>query len=119
MLDVFAIAKAEERPEADRAWFALNPGELYPATLGHVRQVLEGPRPAEPLGQLYDRARALPVEILTAVAETPSKAAYSNALVLQRAEALEVARLWFTEMLQQAVGGPIGVHILKDERFKL
>ena len=106
MLDVFKIATPEEREDTDYAWFRVDPDQLYPAALTHVAGALAQPRPAEPLGQLWDRGQAVGVQ---AFQEAPLGRPGS----LPRAEALEVARLWFTEMLHQAAGAPIGVHILK------
>lgn len=113
MLDVFAIAKPEARADQDYAWFAVDPDALYPATLAHVAGALEHPRPAEPLGQLWDRGKKVGAK---AFADAPAGKPGDPA----RAEALEVARLWFTEMLHQAVGRPLGLHIAKgDGRWRL
>lgn len=43
----------------------------------------------------------------------------ANASAQRRGIALEVARLFFTEALHQATKGPIGVHILKAEHWRL
>lgn len=132
MLNVFDIAHPEDRsgdrllaelpegaPELPNqyTWFAVQPAELYPATLAHIQKVLEGQRPPDPLGMYFDAARRL-APAAWAAAEL-ERAACPVDLLAVRAEALEIARLWFTEMLHQAAAGPIGLHILKDERYRL
>lgn len=122
MLNVFEIAEIETRPGADRPWFRVAPAELYPTVLRHVADVVaNGTRPPEPLGVLFDRANELPYNAFTELATLPfgDKIKNDEALRWTRAQALEIGRLWFTEILQTAVGGAIGLHILKDEDWRL
>jgi hypothetical protein len=42
-----------------------------------------------------------------------------HAEVMMRARALEVARLWFTHALHNAIEEPVMLHILKDDFYKL
>lgn len=121
MLNVLAIAKPEPRENETRPWFVVEPGELYPAALAHVALVVKnGARPPDPLGLLFDQARQLPTNALTELALIPfSEVGNSQKTRTARATALEIARLWFTELLQTTVGGPIGLHILKNEDWKL
>lgn len=147
-LNPLDFAQAEDRTESEarfasppRKWFAVDPDRMFPAVIGLIRA---GAKPTDRSGlvdgelvrdedaakYLRDLARvshatqALDDALLPLVeraegdplppAETldaPRRAA--------RAAVLETARLWFTNELQRAVGGPIGVHILKRERWRL
>lgn len=115
-MDVFTIAEPESRDD-DRAGFVANPADLYPAALAEVVRVVQtAERPSGALGLLYDRAQVL---------QTIDPDAYKRALTGKpgdsgRAEALEIARLWFTELLHAAIDhAPMGLHITKDEHYKL
>jgi len=120
MLDLFAIAKqVEPTQEGYDLRFEVDPDVLYPAALEHVVAALGRQRPAEPLGQLWDAGQALkPVlaDVLTWT-KTPRdqfQGADDAAMIAARARLIEIARLWFTELLHQAVGGaPMNVRILK------
>ena len=115
MLDVFAIAKKVEPTQAGYDLrFEIDPDKLYPAALAHVAEAIDRARPPEPLGQLWDAGRLVGAQAFAdAVTGKPGDRA--------RAAALEVARLWFTELLHQAVGGAaMNVHILKgDGKWRL
>lgn len=120
MLDLFAIAKqVEPTQEGYDLRFEVDPDVLYPAALAHVVAALGRQRPAEPLGQLWDRGHAIAPDLaeVLAWAKTPRdqfQGADDAAMINARAQLLEVARLWFTELLHQAVGGaPMNVRILK------
>lgn len=120
MLNVFEIAKVEERPGADRAWFVIDPSVMYPAVLRHIAQVTT--RPPEPLGVLFDQqVQQFPVNALCGLGLVPFSAGVEGdpAVRQMRGAALEIGRLWFTELLQVAVGGPVGLHILKNEDWRL
>src|SRR5688572_20619322 len=96
--DPLAYAKEKRRAaDPDTRWFEVDPGRMYPAALDAMKAAPD--------------AKAL---ALTARADVaPGKAA-------ARAALLERARLWFTARLHEAVGKkPMGVHILKDDRWKL
>lgn len=117
-MNVMEIARPEERADG-RLGFVVEPGEMYPAAIAHICQRLEvQARPGGTLTVLYDQASQLPAEAwewaLRPLAACPDGARGA------RAEALEIARLWFTETLHQAVSQQaIGLHILKDETYRL
>lgn len=117
-MNVMEIARPEKRDDG-RLGFVVEPGEMYPATVDHIVTRLKvQARPGGALTVLYDQASQLPVEAwqwaLRPLADCPAGAREA------RAEALEIARLWFTETLHQAVSQQaIGLHILKDETYRL
>ncbi len=111
-LNVFSITAPEPRnPDADpdRHWFVVRPSALYPAMLLHIQATLASQvRPPGALGVYYDRAAALPPDVWALAPDQP-----------QRAEALDICRLWFTELLHARWGhAPIGLHILNDPEWK-
>ena len=118
MLDVFSIAIPEARAD-DYQWFIVAPSALYPAAVAHVNAMRHQPRPQGALGMYWDDAQSIPEPVwgyalcsLADIADSPLARA-------NRARLLECARLWFTEMLHAAVGAAIGVHITKDEHWRL
>jgi hypothetical protein len=118
MLKVFEIAvPVDPTNEGYENRFDIDPNKMYPATVAHIVGVLD--KQAQPDGALqqeYVKALALPAEAW-AVA-LASKADCAPELVEARAEALTIARRWFTEILQSAVGGPINPHITKNEKYR-
>jgi hypothetical protein len=119
-MNVLQYAALEEREGDDRSWFSVQPGEVYPAALEELADAVQsGQAPKDPpLASLYARAAALGPEGLRL--GTEPRDALPDELVPVRAEALEIARLWFTEQLHQAVEGrPIGLHIARDDAWKL
>jgi hypothetical protein len=129
--DALALVSKEDRDNViNRDYYEVVPKKVYPATIKEItrRLALEEP-PARfvqaggeirdnPLRDLFIRAGALPPQAwdhaLAARENFPPRAREA------RAEALEIARLWFTEVLHQQIDyAPLGVHILKDEAFRL
>ena len=117
MLDVFKIAKQVERDD-DRVGFEVEPREMYPEAIAHVVEATGGPRPGGVLGTYWDRAKQLPPAAWELALRTRDECDAEQ--LAARAEALEIARLWFTEMLHAAINHkPMGLHILKDELWRL
>lgn len=118
MIDILRIAKQTEVDAEGRTWFEVKPAELYPATIAHMRGVVEtGQAPQGALRQEYDKAVTFNADDW-ALAEM-AFADVTPEIRARREVVLETARRWFTEMLHQIAGGSIGLHILKDERFRL
>jgi hypothetical protein len=129
------------QPRARR--FEVEPSEMYPAALADVQVALEENRAVSGALVLYKhRATQLAVEavaswqenddfILTRTVKHVDTKAWELALLPRdsitdaraveiRAEALEIARLWFTERLHQFINhAPMELHILKDDDWRL
>ena len=114
----------QERTDADvegRTWFELDPDTAYPWTLDRIAEALAGGAVSATLRDtLLPRARALPTEAW-ALAATPRDELEVEApeVLRLRAEALEIVRLWATELHHGAVGHiPRGVHIVKRPAWR-
>lgn len=124
-------AREERLAGPPRQWFAAAGDTMYPAVIELIRagakptdrsQVVDGELVKDEDAEHYRRA-------LARVRKLPPQAfedALEPALALDtsrradRAEVLETARLWFTNELQRAVAGPIGVHLVDNpQRWKL
>lgn len=130
--DALGYVELEERLDSDRDFYAMDPAVAYPAILEHIdflirnrRRPLPTPIHDEdgsvidlqpnPLEPLYIRAKQLPATVWIDTAD--GRLAVGDPL---RAEALELARLWFTEVLhRQLGGGAMGLHILSDPAWRL
>jgi hypothetical protein len=137
MYDIMSLVTREERPGQGIAWYAVSPEEAYPATIARIREVLvSGEIPQElvedyaaldvdPRGvarQYLGEARAVPeAGWKLALQERQGFDDTRQEMELAaRRQALETARRWFTQALHVATGGAaMGVHILRDVRFRL
>jgi hypothetical protein len=128
--DPQSMVTVEEREGYDREYVAVAPKDLYSKTVAHIKAVLkEGKAPARyidvggeirqnPLVELYGRAVRVPEQSWDHALEPGDN--YPPKARTNRAEALEVARLWFKEVLHQQIDyKPLGLHITKDERYRL
>jgi hypothetical protein len=118
MLQVMNLV-AEEKREGDAAkgydtWYALDPAKVYPEVLKFMEEALKDPEVMKTINPLYQgQLASLSLDKL----ETAKSGKQGDP---DRAQALDLARLIFTDMLHQANGGkPMGVHILKNEAWKL
>ena len=130
-IDALSLTEREERPgEPDRHFRSVKPGDAYPKTIAHIRERIANAAPPDryisvggsirenPLLTLYGRALEVPAQSWDHALEPGDN--YPPKARANRAEALEVARLWFTEELHQKLDyAPMGLHILRDERYKL
>lgn len=118
--------------------WALTPGVFYPAMIQHIQETLAGQDlPAELIDirvrpdvdpclaarRYRNWARRIPgrawEDALRPLADVFSQG-WNGERLLQRAEALECARLWFTRALKNAEApAAIRIRILRDERYKL
>lgn len=110
----------EERDDPNATWYAVDPDVVYPAALEYAQSLLEdgasvpmylqqhvaGLRAADLSDSAWDNALE-PSEGLTAKRRE------------DRATVLEAARLIFTALLREQSGGPVGVHILANDRWRL
>jgi hypothetical protein len=100
------------------SWYTVDPNDLYPAALAHVHTALGFDKPDGALAQEWDAGQMLPPDIWARAARE-SREDFDDEGLAARAAALEIARRWFTELLHKANGQPIGLHIEKDERWRL
>jgi hypothetical protein len=128
----------------ERQYYVVNPGEVYPAVvqfltdnMGEIGRVyaqgdaaLVGKALAGDFwAGFIVRARRTIADVLAVpdrgwelalVDRADLPADRDDADVVARAQALEAARLFFTEALHQAIqNAPMGIRWTKDERFKL
>lgn len=129
-LDVLKIAKPEIRdtqrgglkglfkPER-RTWYVIEPKVLYPKMVAYIQDALVNKRhQSEGTKFYYRQAKRLPVEGWIYALEDRSECPEEYLSV--RRQALEIARLWFTQLLWDEVGKqPIGIHILEDKKYRL
>ena len=118
--NIFDLTTVEDRPDnPDTAWFAVDPAVMYPAMTTHITEIIQSGRSVpQNLEQYLSRAKKISSAAWGATSVARSDV--SDDLVVGRAEALECTRLWFTAMLHAAIGMvPMGVHILKNEDWRL
>lgn len=137
--DVLAHADRYEHPkDTSVEWYSLAPDDIYPATISRIVDCIDrGERFPD---ELIDRDSIEPDGVAAALmieAQAVAPPAWDWALRplsewadpestkalewhrAERAKALECARRWFTQALHVKVGKPVGIKILKDERYRL
>jgi len=99
--------------------------QMYPAMLGHIQECLTNGAKGDGVirDQYYPQAQAMPAEAWE-LALTPFTEAVGlpDAKQKQRNKALELARLWFTELLHRSIGGdgtPLHLVLLPDRKWRL
>lgn len=143
-MDIFKIAtedKERNKRQNERNWFNVDPATMYPAMIEFVQAQLAEGKQGDGIirSQYYPAAQALPAEAW-ALALMPRDEVTRKADIEARANALEIARLWFTELLHRALrwqaagmadgkfwhteppaeaAVPLGLRIVKDERWRL
>lgn len=143
IMDIFNIVTEDtqrNQREKERNWFIANPAELYPAAIAHIQDRLAAGDPGDGIirSQYYPAAAVLPPRAWE-LALTP-RAEVSAKDIELRAQALEIARRWFTELLHRALrwkaagvespvlwateppqpaAAPLGLRIEKDEDWRL
>ncbi len=98
---------------------------MYPAVIDHIKECLNSGAKGDGVirDQYYPQARNLPAEAW-GLALTPFQEAVNlpDAQRQQRNKALELARLWFTELLHRSIGGdgtPLHLVLLPDRKWRL
>jgi len=107
----------ESRADPDYLWLQADPDVIYPKVINAIRLAVDEEEIPSGLAQYYHQALTLDDEAwrwaLTPRGQCP------DAVLAARAEALELARRWFTAQLHAELGGrPIGVHWLKRSRWR-
>lgn len=134
--DAKLLTKPEKRPGSGYSWFECNPEIIYPQVIARILEVLKsGEFPNElvdnnsdfdvdprSVARLYlSDARKIPAEAWK-YALQPRDKFQDQEKIIMRAEALHLARLWFTQALHVQIGGngtPMGVHWTDAPAFKL
>ena len=124
MLNVFEIARPEDRPDiADYTAYAVDPAVMYPAALADMLEALPNASAlSTALGQEITAVRDILTQEQIDRALTPKDetAEWSEEAKSNRARLLNHSRRWFTEKLHAAINHkPLNLHILKDERYRL
>ena len=121
MLDVIKIAKRHEGAPEGTVSFEVIPDELYPQAIADLRESVltyTSETVEEFVKQHFLVAKRISDEAWDAALK--SKDDCPPELIEGRAQALEVARLWFTAKLHFTVKNvPMHLHILKDEKWRL
>ena len=117
--DPLSCFQPEDRPGADRQWFVVHPGDLYPMALEFLLECRHGERqfPTYVSPRHLDTVRGIPEETWIWATRHPSNL-YQDERA-HRERLLETARLVFTAMLHHREGAPIGVHITADPAWRL
>lgn len=119
----------------DHKWYAFDPAVIYPATIQRIKEVVasrDSPIPEELIDNqappgveprsvavaYVNTARLFPLEAWDWALQDRDLV-YDPKQIALRAEALTLARRWFTQALHCAVGSAVGVHILKDDYYRL
>jgi len=100
--------------------FEADPDTIYPATIAHIRAQLqiEGWAAPEHLRTHFEVAKGIADDVweMALAAKTDVQPAHHAS----RAEALEVARRWFTAALHVSIGNaPMNFRITKNEKWRL
>jgi hypothetical protein len=127
--------------EGERNWYTTNPNALYPAAIEYIQDQLDKERYGDGVirSQYYPTAAALPAKAWS-LAMIPRDEVTETTEVELRAQALELARVWFTELLHRALRwkaagveseaiwgseppaaaqAPLGLRIKKDDAWRL
>lgn len=122
LTDLIPVDQARTEAEADgRTWFTIDPDVVYPWTLARIAEALQGGETSPTIrGSLLPRAARLPAEAWAlAATDRELLADATPAQLAQRAEALDIIRLWATELHHAAIGyGPRGLRILKRPAWR-
>lgn len=104
-----------------RAWYTIDPDVVYPWTLARIAEALQGGETSPTIrGSLLPRAARLPAEAWAlAATDRDLLGDATPAQLAQRAEALDIIRLWATELHHAAIGyAPRGLHILRRPAWR-
>lgn len=118
-MDIMKLVTPQEA-DGDTTRYSVQPGDLYPAMQAYIQDVLEGEQDVMEFEvQSRDAARLLGVDAFDLVTEGKEDVAQED--VSLRADALEIARRWFTAKLHRASGAgrTMELHIAMDEKYRL
>lgn len=127
-LDLEEVAQKIEVPQAQLDMgivhgFEITPSVAYPRMIEYIRNVLSG---YEYVPANYFNLKNMAAQVTDAGWKFALSSANIDLSVLndgersQRAQALEIARLWLTELLHQSVGQQgMYLHIAADKLWKL
>jgi hypothetical protein len=103
-MKIFDIATVDPtRDEPGRNWYTVAPGDLYPAAIEYIQGQLAAGNQGDGIirNRYYQDAAALPAAAWQLALTPHDEVEAEDALT--RATALEIARLWFTELLHRAL----------------
>lgn len=118
MIDI-SIAQRADRD--GNVWFEVDPDQLYPMMAKHLAEVKRTgstPQGSNVLQSYFGALMALPDDVFECALLPVADVAQEQWKA--RNDALELCRLWFTEVLHGTVGGPMGVHLTPaNDQYKL
>ena len=117
-LPIFEMVKSTPGEE-DQLSFTIDPNVLYPLSIQHIRETLaaHGKQTGVMAGYL-STASMLPDRVWSLALTPANRVEWPDRAL--RAQALELARLWFTETLHRAVNEqPMKIQITRGLRWKL
>lgn len=132
--DVLKYATPYNHPTStEHSWYAFEPSQIYPATIRRMQEAaLSDSLPLELVetsekGPNDGVAKAYLAQVKALASANTLEhgfiehGVYASGTLeyVNRIVTLELARLWFTQALHVRIGGPIGVKILNDKRYKL
>ena len=143
-MDVLKVVSQDterNKRQPERDWYKVEPGKMYPAMIEFIVEQLDNENEGDGIirSQYYPAARSLPPNSWE-LALVPRQEVTKQTDLALRAQALELARIWFTELLHRSLrwqalgvkekkiwatdppptsGASLGFQITKDERWKL
>lgn len=136
--DILTLVEREERAnDQGYQWYTIDPDVVYPATVVRMRAAIDGgeiapaelvdprtPPEIDPRGvarRYMAEAKGLPEDAWGVVLMTREQAFehLDGERRKLRVKALDLARRWITQALHVAAGVSIGIHVLKDERYRV
>jgi len=117
-MNVYDHVTKEERNERDGEWFVIDADTMYPATILYILENIRNKKEHDgALGRYIDHAKTLDDRAWELALGPPNQAEFDERD--KRAEALEIARLVFTELLQETESGPISLYFPRNLKWRL
>lgn len=125
-----ALAEREKQSGDNRLWYIVNPHEIYPATIERIQEVLQtgqAPELVDPTSTAPNGVESLYIQEARSIPESAWRWALEDRgnftdpkTIALRAQALDLARRWYTQALHvQVAGQSMGLHISGDSRYRL
>lgn len=120
MMQLDELTTEVEAAQSDARRFEVEPSEMYPAALDDLRREADSSWFVSTARETYKQQAAQLPEEAWELALVPRGEVSSHAALVVRSQALELARLWFTECLHQHIDyAPLELRILGDADWRL
>ena len=129
--DVMALVEKENREQTgnslqdDRTWYAVKPYEMYTAMLDYLRECQRDSTKIVDALKNENGSLVVPMQEAMMLREEDFDTVDQDRRDLstderaRRANVLEACRRCFDYLLSDAAGGAVGIHILRDEGWRL